>query len=151
MLPRPYKSADHPAVVRFLAGVFAQMGRRFVPEGKDADVRDLEAVYLGEGGAFRVLEIGEEICGTAGVRRFSGEIAELKRLYLAPERRGRGHGEALARAAIADARTLGYRFLRLDTAPGDTPAAGLFRKLGFREIPKYTADPYQELYFELEL
>ena len=102
-------------------------------------------------GAFHVVDIREQIRGSVGVRRFSDDVAELKRLYVGRECRSKGLGFALCIAAIEDAKELGYRFLRLDTTRRSVEAIGLFKKLGFGEIDRYNADSYAELFMEKRL
>lgn len=148
---RPYRPDDHHGLMRFLENVLDGMGHAFLPEGKDADIRDIDTVYLCNQGAFRVADFQDQIRGCIGVRRYSEEIAELKRLYLAPEFRGVGLGHALCLAAIHDAEMLGYRFLRLDTTHRSEAAFGMFQKLGFREIERYNADPFAEIFMEKAL
>ena len=63
--------------------------------------------------------------------------AELKRLFVRPEFRGRNLGEFLTKHIMDDARSEGYRFLRLDTLPGLKSALKLYRRLGFYEIDAY--------------
>ena len=124
------------------------LGHEFLLEGKDSDVRDLEAVYAGNGGCFLVAEMGGRIVGTVGVRLWSEDVAELKRLYVAPAWQGRGIGEALCLRAIGEAWHLGYRALRLDTTRRAMAALALFGRLGFREIPRYNEDVYAEVFLE---
>lgn len=77
---------------------------------------------------------------------------EMKRLYVRPAARGSGLGPALARAAIAEGRRLGYRAMRLDTVPGQHDRAiRLYERLGFRRIGPYYASPIAgTLFFQLD-
>jgi GNAT superfamily N-acetyltransferase len=90
--------------------------------------------------------------GVVGVKRFDDDDAELKRMYLEPSARGAGAGRALAEAAIAVARSLGYRRLLLDTVSRLAPAVGLYQSLGFVEIDAYRHNPLEDArYFALDL
>ena len=77
----------------------------------------------------------------------------MKRLYLRTRFRGKGLGRALAETIIAEARAIGYRRMRLDTVePVMKDAVGIYRRLGFKEIPPYRANPIAgALYMELQL
>lgn len=66
---------------------------------------------------------------------------EMKRLYVCPEARGTGLGEALARAILEKAAELGYCEALLDTLPIMVSAVRLYEKLGFVEIPHYYETP----------
>ena len=77
----------------------------------------------------------------------------MKRLYLRPAFRGKGLGQAMVDAIVAEARTIGYRRLRLDTIePLMKSAVAMYRRMGFREIAPYCANPVEgALYMELDL
>ena len=83
----------------------------------------------------------------------------MKRLYVRPAFRGLRTGEglsigrALAFGIAAEARTLGYRRLRLDTIAGKMDAAvSLYRSMGFVDIPPYYPSPVPDTaYMELVL
>lgn len=80
--------------------------------------------------------------GVAGLRPLDAGVAELKRMYLRPEARGRGTGRRLGEALVAAARRLGYQRIRLDTDAELMPGAvALYRSLGFRDIPAYRHNP----------
>lgn len=92
------------------------------------------------------------ITGCVGVRRFSEGIAELKRLYVKPDYRSLKLGKGLLEAAIDSARQLGYRFVRLDTVPGQHKAQDLYQLLGFYEIAPYRHSPVEgTMYLEKTL
>lgn len=55
----------------------------------------------------------------------------LEELYVVPDRRGQGLGEALMEAAIDTARKEGAAHMDLGTAETDTAARALYEKLGF--------------------
>jgi N-acetylglutamate synthase-like GNAT family acetyltransferase len=145
---RRYTPNDYQNLLSFLREAMTDMGYAFLPDQKDADIRDIHSVYLLNRGAFYVIDNHGAIRGSAGVRRFTDDVAELKRLYVGRDCRGIGLGARLCIAAIDDARALGYRLLRLDTTQKSVEAIGLFRKLGFIKIERYNQDPFAELFFE---
>jgi ribosomal protein S18 acetylase RimI-like enzyme len=55
----------------------------------------------------------------------------LEELYVAPDKRGRGLGQALMEAAIETARAEGAGYMDLGTAETDTAARALYEKMGF--------------------
>ena len=94
----------------------------------------------------------ENAAGCAGVRKFAEGIAELKRLYVKPGYRSLKIGKRLLESAIDTAKELNYKFIRLDTVPGQTKAQELYSYLGFYEIEAYRYSPIAgTIYFEKRL
>lgn len=90
--------------------------------------------------------------GCVALRPFEGETCEMKRLYVRPDFRGTGLGARLAALVIDSARQAGYGRIVLDTLGHMQPAIGLYRRLGFNEIPAYYDNPIPgALYFELRI
>jgi ribosomal protein S18 acetylase RimI-like enzyme len=111
------------------------------------DLADLSTRY-------QVLLIAAEPGGIAGcvaLRRWEGDIGEMKRLYVRPAWQRKGIGRMLAERVIAEARAAGFRSLRLDTLPMMTRAIPLYRSLGFSEIPRYGDHLPEAICFELQL
>lgn len=82
----------------------------------------------------------------------SAGLAEVKRLYVQPARRGERWGYRLAEDLIDEARAIGYRELKLDTLEWMTPARALYASLGFRECGAYYDNPLAGVvYMRLEL
>lgn len=91
------------------------------------------------------------VVGCAGVRLLSPKVAELKRVWVRPDARGRGLGAGLLAAAEEAAAGLGATTVRLDTRSDLTEARRLYARHGYVEIAPYHHDPYAEHFFEKRL
>jgi len=105
------------------------------------ELAGLPGAYSRPGGLLLLAAIGARSVGCVAVRRLDDDRCEMKRLYVRDEGRGHGVGLALATAAIAFARTAGYRIILLDTLPSMAAAQTMYRRLGFREVPPYRYNP----------
>lgn len=118
----------------------------------ETELTTLPGAYAPPTGRLVLALVAEQPAGCVGLRRLEGHICEMKRLYVRPNCRGLGLGRLLAEAAIAGARDLGYRAMRLDTLPGMEDAQRLYQTLGFRSIPAYRLNPVPGTqYLELAL
>jgi len=98
----------------------------------------LDGDDVGEGrGAFVVAYMDGVAVGCGAVRKMEGETAELKRMYVAPEARGKGIGRAVLEALEAEARRLGVKTLLLETGIRQAAATAMYRSAGYRDIPPY--------------
>jgi len=81
-------------------------------------------------------------------RQESGDgICEMKRLYVKSAYRGKGLGRRLAEAGRCRGQGNRYGKMRLDRPDFVAEAAGLYRSLGFVEIPPYRYNPLPEAVF----
>jgi len=118
----------------------------------DRELAELPGAYAGPRGALLVARAGDEAAGCVALRPLDGLTCEMKRLYVRREFRGGGLGRRLVEAIVAEARTLGYARMRLDTVPGMEAAQALYERLGFQAIAPYTRNPVPGARFlELEL
>ena len=103
-------------------------------------LNELLAEFAPPSGRLLLATFDGQVAGCAGLRRLSSEIGEMKRVYVRPAFRRKGVGKALIEALIAEARLIGYRKLRLETAGFMEGAQALYRSLGFDLI-----EPYREI------
>jgi len=122
-------------------------------QGFDEELRDLPGMYAPPPGRLLLATEDGEAAGCVGIHALEDGAAEMKRLYVRPAFRGRGLGRTLAVSACDEARSCGYRTIRLDTIAGPMDSAiALYRSLGFREIPPYRDNPIPgALYLEAAL
>lgn len=85
--------------------------------------------------------------GSAAFRPMPDDACELKRMYVKPEAHGRRIGQALLERAMADARTRGYRVMRLDSLRRLEAARRLYERFGFAEIPPFNQNPHPDVYY----
>lgn len=86
--------------------------------------------------------------GCVGLKGNGGEVAEIKRLWVAPSARGLGLAHRLMAGAEAVARELSIKVMRLDTNKALPEAQKLYRSTGWQEIPRFNDDPYPDTFFE---
>lgn len=146
-------AADLLAVRGFLVD-YARMLERdegMVPDthGLAREIEALPGEYVPpSGGIWLARGAGDQRLGCVALRpREMPGLAEIKRLWVAPEGRGRGAGRALLQAVIASARDMGLARLVLDTAPGMAAAHALYHGAGFEEIPPYDGTPMPGLLY----
>lgn len=86
---------------------------------------------------FLVARAGGEPVGCGALRPLEPGAAEVKRMYVVPEWRGRGVSvrilTGLERAAVDQ----GWRTLRLETGPKQPEAIRLYERSGYVRIPNY--------------
>jgi putative acetyltransferase len=119
----------------------------------DQELASLPGGYTPPDGRLLLAEYEGQLAGCVALHKLEPGICEMKRLYLRPAARGKGFGRMLADRIIAEARQIGYQRMRLDTVePVMKDAVAMYRKIGFREIAPYCANPIAgALYMELQL
>jgi|ERR1700677_454967 putative acetyltransferase len=119
----------------------------------DEELKTLPGSYGPPSGKLLLARYVDHAAGCVALRRLETSICEMKRLYVRTGDRGLGLGRMLVERVIAEARTIGYTRMRLDTiAPSMQGAVALYRGVGFQEIAPYSAIPIEgALWMELEL
>lgn len=130
---RPATAEDLPAVRALVAAVGREYGFEPEPENVDADLYADSPAYFSEGGALEVLvDAQETVVGVLGVLDVhAGEDAELRKLYLGRELRGKGMGRRLLDRALELAREGRARRLVLETSTRLKEGLALYERAGF--------------------
>ncbi|MBZ0215704.1 MAG: GNAT family N-acetyltransferase [Fimbriimonadaceae bacterium] len=109
----------------------ASIDAYYDPQQYEQLLGDLPALHAPPGGAILLAKLDGEPAGCVMLSRFDCAVCEMKRLFVAPEYRGRGVAGALCGALFVAAKQAGYRIMRLDTGPFHHEAKALYGKLGF--------------------
>jgi putative acetyltransferase len=116
------------------------------------EMETLPGKYAPPLGSILVARENGETVGCVAVRPLGEDICEMKRLYVKPAHRSKRLGRQLALAIIEEAKSLGYKAMRLDTVVAMKEASALYRTLGFQTIDAYCYNPLPDaMYFELKL
>jgi DNA-binding MarR family transcriptional regulator/GNAT superfamily N-acetyltransferase len=141
-----------PAARWCVGQYFDELNRRF-ESGFDpgaslpADDRDL----VPPRGAFLVASVDGEPVASGAVKPVSPGVGSLKRMWVAETVRGLGIGRRMLEALESQARELGLTSLQLETNHTLQEAIGLYRSAGFREVARFSSDPYAHHWFEKSL
>ena len=123
-------------------------------QGFEEELRKLPGEYGPPRGRLLLAFSDNDAAGLCGLRPLKDAAAcEMKRLYVRPDFRGSSVGRALVSRLIAEAFAIGYKYMRLDTIPGQMDhAIALYREFGFKETQPYYGTPLkQTIFMELEL
>lgn len=101
---------------------------------------------------FLVARVDGEAVGCCALARRDG-WAEIKRLFVAPQARGRGLSRRLMERLEATALADGIAVMRLETGDRQPEALGLYRSMGYRERGAFADYPEvpPSLFFEKRL
>ena len=118
----------------------------------EEELADLPGEYAPPNGRLLLARWEGAPAACAALRPFGPGDCEMKRMYVRPAVRGKGIGRVLAARLVADARSIGYARMLLDTHPSMREAIELYHSMGFTEIPAYRFNPVEgAVYMALQL
>lgn len=112
-----------------------------------------EQEYFEDGAGLWLATMDAEIVGCIAMHRLPGlkDGAEIKRLYVRPEHRGKGIAEALLGALEAYALEYGYAALYLDTKSDLTDAIRFYQRQGYLACERYNDNPQATIFMRKAL
>ncbi|MET7379338.1 GNAT family N-acetyltransferase [Streptomyces sp. NPDC005526] len=151
------ESHDSPVAAALWRAYYTEVSDRWylLHEGRRTDPAELEREIAARSGADLAPPGGRLLvarhdgvpAGTAGVRLLDASTAELTRVFLYEEMRGKGGAALLVAAAEDAARALGAGRMILDTRGDLVEARALYARLGYRETEPHNGDRYAEHWF----
>jgi putative acetyltransferase len=113
-------------------------------QGFAAELETLPGEYASPRGRLLLARDHDAVAGCVAMRPLASGpsgTCEMKRLYVRPPFRAGGVGRQLAERVIAEARSVGYRRMVLDTLAAMAKAQRLYESLGFKDVPAYRHNP----------
>jgi putative acetyltransferase len=130
--------ADAVGVIALIGRVFAEYAFVYDPAVEVPDLFRFEHHYEPPRGAFYVVRHGGLVVGSVGVERLDENSAELHRLYLDAEWRGRRLGRALVDVALDWCRARGISRLILWSDTRFEQGHRLYTRMGFLQTGERT-------------
>lgn len=150
-------AADAAALLAAYGVELVARGRPFSPVDPPPGAAGASWVEVHEmeppGGAFLLLDEDGESVACGGLRTLDpvARLGEIKRMYVAPAARRRGHARRMLGALEEAARDAGLERLRLDTNAQQPEALELYAACGYTEIADYNGSPTATHWFEKQL
>ena len=153
MINITYAKPDELAQVKSLFSAYASsIGIDLTFQDFDRELAALPGEYTPPSGCILLAKEETEVVGCVALRRVSGDVCEMKRLYVKPAFREKSIGRKLSESVIGEARARGYRIMKLDTLPSMREALRLYESLGFRKIAPYRLNPVRgAVFMQLDL
>jgi GNAT superfamily N-acetyltransferase len=125
-----------PEAAELIRGLSEELAQRydFIDDGA---ARFHPEDALGPRAAFLVGRVGGVAVACGALRPLEGDVAEVKRMFVAPEVRGRGFGGLILAALERQAAALGYAAVWLETGDLQPEAIRLYERAGYRRIDAY--------------
>ena len=132
----------HSDDVRWCFGrYYAELGALFDYVVDDALPLGLDELTRPRGLVLIAREDGKAV-GCGAVKLEGPGIGEIKRMWVAPPARGRGLGSRLLDALEAAAAEAGKSTVRLDSNGRLSAAMAMYRRHGYRDVPRFNDDPF---------
>ena len=126
----PFDSQDAQQLV---AALDANLAELYPPEQRFGP--NLKPQHLEDGrGTFLVARDDGRAVGCGAIRLIDSTTAEVKRMYVEPDQRGRGIARTVLASLEAAAGQLGARRLVLETGTHSPDALGLYGRAGFTQV-----------------
>ena len=123
-----------PEAAALIASLSRELGERYGDDGSGSFTPE---DVLVPGSPFLVGWLNGRPVTCGAFRPMEPGVAEVKRMYVEPDARGRGIGRRLLAELEKRARDVGYAAVRLETGTRQPESIRLYEAAGYRRIEKY--------------
>ncbi|HLH51397.1 MAG TPA: helix-turn-helix domain-containing GNAT family N-acetyltransferase [Roseiarcus sp.] len=102
-------------------------------------------------GCFVIARRAGRPIGCGALKRKTGAIGEIKRMWTAPDARGQGVARRVLQRLEDEAQAFGLKTLRLETNRMLKEAQALYRAQGYVEVAPFNDEPYAHHWYEKRL
>ncbi len=160
---REYKEEDSKNIFYLLYDILAnEFNIKLDFDKLDSDLLDIKNHYNrdDDSGCFWLAELEDnnQIIGTVAIRKLKESVsvktknfAELKRMFLSKQYRGKGIGQQMLETALNFAKKAGYSKIFLYSSKDLTDSRKLYLKNGFVDISPYNNDHRADVFMEKRL
>ncbi len=134
-----------------VAAYLLELDERFENGFDRSEAAGDEEKFGGDHGVFLVAFLGGKVVGCGGLTTLGGGVAEIKRMWVAKDARGRGLASQIRRRLEELAVELGHDVVRLDTNRALSNAIEMYRAAGYTDVERYNDNPYADFWFEKRL
>ncbi len=125
-----------PEAAELISALSAELARRYdYMEDGSGGFKPEDA--LGPRGAFVIGRVGGNPVACGAIRPLGEDVAELKRVFVKVDFRGRGYSKPIVSELERQALVRGYKVMRLETGVRQPEAISLYESLGYHRIPNY--------------
>jgi GNAT superfamily N-acetyltransferase len=102
-------------------------------------------------GVALLLQVDGHIEGMGALKELEPGVAEIKRMFIRSEYRGRGYGRMILNELVQKGGDFGFLKLRLESQDFMTSAHKIYRSAGFKEIAEYHGHESPEEYIPFSI
>ena len=149
----PYEDRWQPGVAAVIKSVYEEYSLTWDPDSYHRDLFTIQETYINTGGFFSVLVLDDDVIGTVSALD-RGDYAEIERLYLLQEHRGRGYGRLMVEHFLEWVRSTGHGRAIAWSDKRFNDAHEMYKAMGFSVVgDRVLDDPDEspEWCFELDL
>lgn len=136
---RPIEHKDNGSIEKVIRQVLTEYGANKPGFAwQDSSLSALNLAYLNDNERYWVVSMEDTIVGGVGIAPLDpslDDVCELQKMYLLPNIRGQGVGQALITQALTFASDY-YHWCYLESLSNMTHAISLYRKNGFMSLPQ---------------